>query len=1107
MSVLFYNPVTLEARLSHDDQWVCDEVAVDAHTLPHGTVIQNVGTGASTVLADLDFETYSEAGYVFDETKRKWRKVDGAAKGATSGLAVVGVVNYMSHPTAEILSLAYDLKDGGGSRLWMPGMPFPQDLLNYVAQGGLIAAWNSFFEYWAWEYLCHRAMGWPALPFWQLRDDMAKAQAFGLPGMLAKAGAAINAPIQKQDDGKRLLNKFSIPQNPLKACPDRRRIFLRDEPEDAAKLYSYNIGDIKSEAAVSALVPDLSEYELGIWLYDQAINVRGVQIDIDAVRDFIALVYQAQAKYRAELVAITGGAVKTESKVADMKVWAASHGVTWLTIDKDHIQGVIDGCPDGSPVRRVLEIRQILGSAAIKKLFAMDLKTSSEGRMHGTYSYCGAQKTGRWAGRDLQTMNMPGLGVDVAQCYACGGIVWAKAVECFHCGDFVEGFKDHDWDEDGVDAIIKCAQHRDLDLFEQHFGNCYDTISACLRGLLTCAPGNDLICSDFSAIEAVVIAMLSGCQWRIDVFNTHGKIYEMAAAKISGISFDEIMAHAGFTDTTSPNWWLADVEGSHHPLRKKVGKINELANAYQGWIGASKQFGADKYMTDDQIKKGILVWRDDSPEIVEFWGGQYRRTGYRQTRPEFYGVEGCAIAAVMNPGTVYSHGVIQFGVKDDVLYIKLPSGRSLTYHEPRLHASCDPLGVDIRQLTFMGVDPTSKQWVRRDTYGGRLTENCIAENTLVLTDRGWAPIQKVGVNHLVHDGVELVEHGGTLFKSKQACVTIDGVHMTPDHEVLTNDGWKTASQNPRPYRPTIRDVDRCLPRYEQREKTKVDLYLRLWGVLRESLYRCQKGYQKRQTLELRVQDSSINSEESNNSRDEQASGVCCVAINDRSVSSTFASGLCQLWGSGNYGLRTMANRLYELLGGHGPNLRPECADRSSGQQPGVFTRELPVGACNSQRQQQTHQCADQHKMGFHNVSPSLSTIWRWCNDNLLPDIARLARRKAVGTPGLSEPRKVYDIINAGPRQRFVVKGDNGPFIVHNCVQAVARDIQANSIALLENAGYSVVLHVHDEIISEVREGSGSIEEFEQIMSTMPDWAADWPVKAKGGWRGKRYKKD
>lgn len=790
MTAIYYHAESGDAHLSSDD-WVegCD--TVKAHHLPLGTVIRNVGTGVSTVHADLDFETYSEAGYVFDETKKKWRKVPGAPTGSGSGLSVVGVVNYVSHPTAEVLSLAYDLKDGGGARLWLPCMPYPQDLLDYVAQGGIIAAWNSAFEYWAWEFLCHRKMGWPKLEFWNLRDDMAKAQAFGLPGMLAKASPAVNAPMQKKEDGKRLLNKFTIPQSPIKACPDRRRIFLRDEPEDAAAFYQYNIGDIQTEAAVSALVPDLSPEELNVWKCDQAINVRGVQIDIDAVRDLICIVYQAQDKYRAELVAITGGEVTSETKVADMKRWAEGYGVYWSTIDKDNIDGVIATCPphEGaklSPVRRVLEIRKMIGSAAIKKLFAMDLKTSSAGRMHGVFSYCGAPKTGRWAGRDVQPQNMPAKGVDVAKCNACGGIVWAKAPSCMHCGDFVQGFSKHSWDEDGVDAVLKCAKHRDLTMFEKFFGHAYDTIAACLRGLLTCAPGNELICSDFSAIEAVVLAFLSGCQWRIDVFNTHGKIYEMSASKISGVPLEEILQHK--IDT-----------GEHHPLRKTVGKVAELASGYQGWIGAWKKFGADKFMTDEEIKTAILKWRDDSPEIVEFWGGQYRRTGYRQTRVEYYGVEGCAIAAVLNPGTIYTHGVIQFGVKDDILYIRLPSGRNLTYHEPRLLYSLDPLGNHIKQLTFMGVDPTSKQWVRRDSYGGRLTENI--------------------------------------------------------------------------------------------------------------------------------------------------------------------------------------------------------------------------------------------------------------------------------------------------------------------VQGVARDIQANSIVLLERAGYSVVLHVHDEIISEVCAGSGSIEEFERIMSTMPAWASDWPVKAKGGWRGKRYKKD
>ncbi len=735
----------------------------------------------------------------------KWRIVPGAPKGCPSGLAAVGVVNYAAHPSTEVLSLAYDLKEGNGARLWLPGMPPPQDLIEFVANGGLVAAWNAGFEYWIWRLVCNKRMGWGELPFWKLRCDMAKAQAFGLPGKLENAGPAIGSSELKGVDGTRLIKKFSKPQNPLKTKPDRRRIYMVDEPEDGPKFIQYNIQDIVSEASIAALVPDLSETELTVWLYDQAINVRGVQIDIKAVENFISIIEQAQGKYRAELVSLTRGAVQTESEAKKIREWMSGYNIFIDNLDEETVTATLDTLRDApfptlgdTTVIRVLEIRQLLSSAAVKKLFAMKLKSSEAGRMHNIFTYCGAQKTARWAGRDIQPQNFPSAGIKMAACRACGAVNWHKADKCSDCGDFVLGFDSHEWDEAGVEAVLKTATHRDLALFESRWGSPLAAISACLRGVLTCAPGNELLCSDFSAIEAVVLAMVSRCQWRIDVFNTHGKIYEMGASKISGIPFDEIVGHAGY-DTGFPFWWMMKVDGPNHPLRKTIGKVSELASGYQGWIGAWKNFGADKFMTDDEMKKAILKWRADSPEIVEFWGGQYRRTGYKQTTPELYGVEGCAIAAVMNPGQAFEHNGIQFGVKDDILYIKLPSGRSLTYHEPVLFDTTDPLGIPIKQLTFMGVHPTSKKWVRRDTYGGRLTENI--------------------------------------------------------------------------------------------------------------------------------------------------------------------------------------------------------------------------------------------------------------------------------------------------------------------VQAIARDIQANSIVLLEQANYSVVLHVHDEIISEVKEGTGSIEEFESIMSTMPAWAADWPVKATGGWRGKRYKKD
>jgi DNA polymerase len=232
-----------------------------------------------------------------------------------------------------------------------------------------------------------------------------------------------------------------------------------------------------------------------------------------------------------------------------------------------------------------------------------------------------------------------------------------------------------------------------------------------LRGLFTAAPGHDLICSDYSAIEAVVLAELSGETWRQEVFRTHGKIYEMSAAKIKNIPFEEFEKHKKET-------------GQHHHLRK-MGKTAELASGYGGWINAWKRFGADEFLTDDEIKTAILNWRKASPAVVEFWGGQKRNWN-----SELYGVEGHAIQAILNPGKEYVFRKLKFQVIDNILYVTLLSGRKLIYHNPRVIPHFEQRrGL---QILFEGwnSNPTMGPigWVKKDTYSGKLTEN-IAQAT------------------------------------------------------------------------------------------------------------------------------------------------------------------------------------------------------------------------------------------------------------------------------------------------------------------------------------------------------------------------------------------
>ena len=228
-----------------------------------------------------------------------------------------------------------------------------------------------------------------------------------------------------------------------------------------------------------------------------------------------------------------------------------------------------------------------------------------------------------------------------------------------------------------------------------------------------------MICSDYSAIEAVVLAQLAGEQWRIDVFNTHGKIYEMSAAKITGIPFDEIIDHKKRT-------------GDHHPARGKIGKVAELASGYQGWVGAWKAFGADKHLSEDEIKSAVIAWRNESPAIVEFWRG----------------LETAAHNAVMNPGHAYGYRDIAYKMSGDVLYCRLPSGRFIIYHNPRL-VTADRFGKPVTKLTYMRND-SIYGWGRDDTYGGRLAENTVQAVSRDILAHAMPRLEAAGYKIVLH---------------------------------------------------------------------------------------------------------------------------------------------------------------------------------------------------------------------------------------------------------------------------------------------------------------------------------------------------------------------
>lgn len=696
---------------------------------PAGTRI-----GSSVVLPDGDYETYSEAGYAWNAAANKWDALPGAPSGQNRyGLGCVGAAVYTEHPSAEVICFAYNLKDGAGARFWRPGMRNPEDLFQHVARGGLFEAWNVAFERWVWLNICTPKYGWPTPPpIWQFRCAMAKARHYGLPGGLGNAGTVLGLQIQKDKEGGRLIKLFTTPRQPTKKDP-RTRITVDEDPIDGPKFLQYNYTDILSEAEASAMIPDLEGEELEFWMCDFAMNARGIHVDLPSVDACISIIAQGEEKYNAELKHVTAGVVEKATELPTLKAWLRQFGLHVDTLDEDALAAHFKlWLP---PVaRRALEIRAAIGSAAVKKVYAMRLRATAAHRLHDNSAYHGAH-TGRITGSGVQMTNMRTEGPPVRKC-GCGRYFGARLIRCPWCNEVRwANLKIADWCIEAAEDALSVIATRSLEALEYYFCDAFATIAGCLRALLTAGESHDLIASDYHSIEAVVLAAIANEGWRLEVFHTHGKIYEMGASKITGIPFEEYMRYRGY-DMSKPEWWRQEVTGKHHPTRQTVGKISELASGYGGWIGAWERFGAlDAGLTLETIKSSLLAWRKASPGIVELWGGQFREvngSGWSDLVPELYGCEGMAIASVQNPGVEYhvkrldgTRAGVSYYTGDNILWLTIPSGRRIPYHRPQLEPSTRYKTTWALSYEGWNTNPVKgpQAWIRMYVYGGLWVEN------------------------------------------------------------------------------------------------------------------------------------------------------------------------------------------------------------------------------------------------------------------------------------------------------------------------------------------------------------------------------------------------
>lgn len=399
--------------------------------------------------------------------------------------------------------------------------------------------------------------------------------------------------------------------------------------------------------------------------------------------------------------------------------------MTYLSsLDAEAVTAALERDDLPPDVRRVLEIRSTIGSASVKKLYAIENQTSADDRLRGLILHHGA-RTGRPTGRGPQPLNLPKAGPQLATCVACGRPHGPAHKLCPWCAAPAHPAPRLSWKPEMVDPVLEIMATRSLAAVEFFFGDAVECIMGCVRGLFQAGEGKRLIASDYSAIEAVVAACGAGEQWRIDTFNRKEDIYLRSASAITGTPYEAYIDYK-------------KQHGDNHPDRQKIGKIAELALGFMGWVGAWKAFDKKGGRTDAEIADLIKKWRAASPRIVAIAGGQTFNW-----QPCLHGIEGAAIQAIELPGVTFTAqpppGMAPFPVEipfvvepygnsgHNALFMTLPSGRRLTYHKPFIGESGRPWAP--KSIKFWTENTNAKYgplgWVVMDTYAGRLWENWV----------------------------------------------------------------------------------------------------------------------------------------------------------------------------------------------------------------------------------------------------------------------------------------------------------------------------------------------------------------------------------------------
>jgi DNA polymerase len=575
---------------------------------------------------------------------------------SSADLKKCGMFKYVESPDFQILLFAYSL-DGGSVQLvdLATGEFLPPWLMAALGDPCYIKhAYNAAFE-----WRCLSKFSPIPLPVDQWRCTMDHGLYCGYPAGLDAIGKVLGLPQdrQKSNSGKALIRYFCLPCKPTNANGGRTRNLPHHDLEKWRLFREYCVQDVVTEMAVAGKLaafpmPDTIQKE---WETDLHINARGVAVDMSLVKSALNIGYNVRTALLKEATQLSG--LNNPNSVSQLTGWLETEMEEEVpSLDKETVARLLNRENNSDTVQRMLEIRQELSKTSTKKYDAMEASVGADGRVRGLLQFYGANRTGRWAGRLVQVQNLPRTHIEP--------LSFAR-------------------------ELVITQQTEALRVV---YGSIPDTLSQLIRTCFVASPGHILVDADFSAIEARVISWLAGEQWRLDVFKTHGKIYEASAAQMFGIPIEKIS------------------KGNPEYALRQKGKVAELALGYQGGTGALIKMGAlDKGLAEDELPDIVARWREANRRIRDLW----------------YAMEGAAVKVITEGGSVGVGRIIlsreyDYNSGADYMTVLLPAGRKLYYAKPTL--GTNQWGKP--SIAYMGMDQSAKRWGNVDTYGGKLVENC-----------------------------------------------------------------------------------------------------------------------------------------------------------------------------------------------------------------------------------------------------------------------------------------------------------------------------------------------------------------------------------------------